>query len=77
MVAVEMDYLRRAYRVSRLGHVPNQRIRQKISVKDIVNNHIKQRQLIWYEHANGMGEERAPKESLSTHQSTEEEDDQG
>jgi Reverse transcriptase (RNA-dependent DNA polymerase) len=62
--AVEMDYLRRSCRISRMEHIRNDTIRQKIGMKDTVIERIETRQLVWYGHVMRMGEQRWPKKAL-------------
>ena len=61
---VEMDYLRRACRVSRLEHIPNQDIRRRTNRVYTTVDRIEARQLIWYGHVMRMSDDRWPKEAL-------------
>lgn len=59
--AVEMDFLRRSLKVSRLEHIKNEEIRERSAKKETILHHIEQKQLLWYGHINRMEEERIPK----------------
>lgn len=62
--AVEMDFLRRACRVSRLDHVRNDIIRERANVTVSITDKIESRQLVWYGHIKRMNDERWPKRIL-------------
>jgi len=63
--AVEMDFLRRACRVSRLDHIRNDDIVQRTQIEDTIVDRIENRQLIWYGHIMRMGNERWPRKMIS------------
>jgi hypothetical protein len=60
--AVEMDYLRRSARVSRLQHVNNQEIRTRMNAEESKIDRIKNKCLTWLGHVLRMEEERWPKQ---------------
>ena len=62
---VEMDYLRRSCRVSKLEHIRNEEIRRRSGMEITVNNRIDTRQLIWYGHVMRMVKERWPRRVLN------------
>lgn len=62
--AVEMDYLRRSCRVSKLQHIRNEEIRRRTGMEVTVNDRIDTRQLIWYGHVMRMTNERWPRRVL-------------
>lgn len=62
---VEMDYLRRACRVSRLDRIPNEDIRRRTKRVFTSSDRIESRQLIWYGHVMRMTDERWPKRILN------------
>lgn len=62
--AVEMDFLRRACRVSKLEHIPNNEIRRRTNRIHRTTERIETRQLIWYGHVRRMEENRWPKKAL-------------
>jgi hypothetical protein len=55
---VEMDYLRRNARVSRLEHISNQEIRIRMNVEESIIDRIKNKGLNWFGHVLRMEEER-------------------
>ena len=50
LLALEMDYLRRSTRVSRLQKIPNTAIRNKMQAKQLILDGIQRRQLKWNGH---------------------------
>ena len=48
LIALEMDYLRRSARVSRLQKIPNTVIRSKMQAEQSILDGIQRRQLKWY-----------------------------
>jgi hypothetical protein len=60
--AVEMDYLRRSARVSRLQHISNQEIRTRMNAEERIIDRIKNKGLNWFGHVLRMDEERWPKQ---------------
>jgi hypothetical protein len=48
--AVEMDYLRRSARVSRLEHISNQEIRTRMNAEESIIDRIKNKGLNWFGH---------------------------
>jgi hypothetical protein len=60
--AVEMDYLRRSERASRLQHISNQEIRTRMNAEESIIDRIKNKGLSWFGHVLRMGEERWPKQ---------------
>lgn len=61
---VEMDYIRRASRVSRLERIPNQEIRRRVKRTYTTIDRIETRQLLWYGHVMRMEENRWPKKAM-------------
>lgn len=62
--AVEMDFLRRSCRISRLEHIPNIEIRQRTNRIFRTTERIETRQLIWYGHVRRMEEHRWPRKAF-------------
>ena len=62
---VEMDFLRRASRISRLDHIPNEEIRRYTRRVYTTADRIETRQLIWYGHVMRMLEDRWPKRAMN------------
>jgi hypothetical protein len=60
--AVEMDYLRRSVRVSRLEHISNQEIRTRMNAEESIIDRIKNKGPSWFGHVLRMEEERWPKQ---------------
>ncbi|KAJ3659928.1 hypothetical protein Zmor_011590 [Zophobas morio] len=61
---VEMDYLRRACRISKLEHIPNTEIRRKTGRIYNTVDTVESKQLLWYGHVMRMGDERWPKRAI-------------
>lgn len=59
--AVEMDYLRRSARTSRLQHVTNEVIRDRLHARESVLDRIEIRSLRWFGHLMRMPEHRWPR----------------
>jgi hypothetical protein len=59
---VEMDFLRRSGRVSRLEHISNQEIRTRMNAEESIIDRIKNKGLSWFGHVLRMEEERWPKQ---------------
>lgn len=59
--SLEMDYLRRSARISRLDRVRNKDIRDKMGVTETILDHIQTKQLSWYGHVQRMAPERIPR----------------
>ena len=47
---LEMDFLRRSSRISKLDHIRNDDIREMMHIEDTIVDRIERRQLIWYGH---------------------------
>ena len=62
ILAVEMDYLRRSARVSRLDHIKNQEIRNRMDAEETVLERIERKGLQWFGHLMRMDEGRWPKQ---------------
>lgn len=62
--AVEMDFLRRSSRVSRLERVRNVVVRERIKKLDSTVDEIEKRRLVWFGHVHRMGDDRWPKKIL-------------
>jgi hypothetical protein len=60
--AVEIDYLHRSARVSRLEHINNEEIRKRMDTEEGAIERIQKRGLIWFGHVLRMGEERWPQQ---------------
>ena len=58
---MEMDFLRRSARYSRLEKIRNTVIRKEMNVKNSVIVYVKYKQLSWYGHIRRMPEERIPR----------------
>ena len=58
--ATEMDALRRSSRISRKERIKNVTVRQQIGMEETIVKEIKQSQLTWYGHVQGMAERRLP-----------------
>lgn len=63
--ATEMDFLRRACRVSRLEHIRNEEIRRKTNRVYSTVDTIETKQLMWYGHVMRMEDTRWPKRALN------------
>ncbi|XP_030761519.1 uncharacterized protein LOC115886486 [Sitophilus oryzae] len=61
VLAVEMDYLRRSARVSRLQRVRNEEIRNRTSAQETLIQRIEKRGLRWFRHLMRMEDTRWPK----------------
>ena len=66
LMSMEMDSLRRSTRCSRLEKIRNNVIREKneYRIKNSVLDYIRYKQLNWYDHVQGMDEERLPRKIL-------------
>jgi len=64
IVCVEMDYLRRACRISGREHRLNNEIRRRTNRTHRTSERIEARQLIWYEHVQRMNKNKCPKRAL-------------
>lgn len=62
---VEMDFLRRACKISRLEHIPNEDIRRQTGRVCTSMDRVETRKLVWYGHVMRMPEERWPKRALT------------
>ena len=60
-MSMEMDFLRRSARCSRLEKIRNNVIREKMSIKNSVLNCIRYKELNWYGHVQRMDQERFPR----------------
>ena len=58
---MEMDFLRRSAKCSRLEKNINNAIREKMSIKNYVLDYIRYKQLNWYGHVQRMDQERLPR----------------
>jgi len=59
--AVEMDYMRRSCRVSRLQRVPNEEIKRRMKVEKQIDVDIEERRLKWMGHLGRMDDHRWPR----------------
>jgi hypothetical protein len=62
-MSMEMDYLRRSPRCSRLGKIRNN-IRKKTNIKNSLLDYIKYKHLNWYDHVQKMDEGSLPRKIL-------------
>ncbi|XP_030758177.1 uncharacterized protein LOC115883896 [Sitophilus oryzae] len=62
--SVEMDFLGRACRMSRMEHIRNEEIRQRTRRRYTSTDNIEPRQLLWYGHVKRMGGESWPKRTI-------------
>ncbi|CAH1975789.1 unnamed protein product [Acanthoscelides obtectus] len=69
--AVEMDFLRRSCRLSRLDHIRNDMIRERTCVQDTIVDRVERRQLVWYGDVMRIADERWPRKMVSISQPTE------
>jgi hypothetical protein len=60
--AVEMDYLCRSARVSRLEHIGNEEIRKRVDAEESEIERIQKRGLNWFGHVLRTGDERWPQQ---------------
>ena len=60
-MSMEMDFLRRSARCSRLEKTRNNVIREKMNIKNSVLDYIKYKQLNWYGHVQRMEQESLPR----------------
>ena len=60
-MSMEMDFLRRSARCSRLEKIRNNIIREKMNIKDSLLDYIRYKQLNWYGHLQRMDQERHPR----------------
>ena len=58
--ALEMDAMR-SCRVSRLKHIPNTTIRDRMNMENDIIDRIERKRLIWYGHLKRMPEDRWPR----------------
>ena len=61
LTAIEMDYLRRSTRRSRIERIRNEEIRKEMSAKETVVERVEKRSLKWFGHMLRMDDERWPK----------------
>ena len=61
LMSMEMDFLRRSARHSRLEKIINTIIRKEMNVKNSVIDYVTYKQLNWYRHIRRMPEERIPR----------------
>lgn len=61
LIAVEMDYLRRSAGVSRMEHVTNIEIRNRMGANETVVDRVEKRSLKWFGHLLRMPDDRIPK----------------
>ena len=61
---MEINFLRRSARSSRLEKIRNNVIREKIDIKNSVLDYIRYKQLNWYDHVHRMDQERLPRRIL-------------
>jgi hypothetical protein len=59
---VEIDYLQRSTRVSRLEHISNQEIRTRMNAEESIIDRIKNKGFNWFGRVLRMEEERWPKQ---------------
>ncbi|KAF2888223.1 hypothetical protein ILUMI_17950, partial [Ignelater luminosus] len=55
-MTVQMDFMRRGYRISRLQHVRNETIKREIGLQRTVIEEIETQRLKWYDHMRRMEE---------------------
>lgn len=60
LLAVEMDALRRSCRVSRLQHIRNSEIRERMNTEETIIEDIEKKRLLWYGHLRRMEPNRWP-----------------
>jgi hypothetical protein len=60
--AIQIDYLRRSSRVSRLEHISNEEIRKRMDAEESAIDRIQKRGLNWFGHALRTGDERWPQQ---------------
>ncbi|KAJ9593282.1 hypothetical protein L9F63_015157, partial [Diploptera punctata] len=58
LIALEMDYLRRSARKSKLEHVTNKEIRNIMEAEEIIIERIEEKELKWLGHVLRMEDER-------------------
>lgn len=58
--SLEMDVMRRSSRISRLQHIPNTIIKEKMGMHEDIVDRIEERRLMWYGHLLRMERERWP-----------------
>lgn len=63
--ALEMDALRRSCRVSRIQHIPNTVIKERMKVEKDIIDRIEGKRLVWYGHLRRMQETRWPLKILN------------
>jgi hypothetical protein len=61
---MEMDFLKRSARCSRLEKMRNNVIREKMNIKNSVLDYIRYKQLNSYDHVQRMDQERIPRRIL-------------
>lgn len=62
LLTIQMDFLRRSCRISRLHHIRNDEIKDKMEIKKDIIDTVERKQLQWYGHLLRMPEERWPKQ---------------
>lgn len=70
--AIEMDYLPRSIRISRLQHITNDEVRQRMTA-DVILEKIERRSLKWFGHELIMSDDRWSENNLQEGSSREEE----
>lgn len=60
-LTLQMDFLRRSCRVSKLEHITNEEIRNRMNIDSTIVDTIEQKRLIWYGHVKRMPLERWPR----------------
>ena len=63
-MSMEINFLRRSARSSRLQKIRNIVIREKMNINDLVLDFMRYKQLNWYGHVQTMNEERLPRKIL-------------
>lgn len=64
LLALEMDFWRRSAKISRLQHIRNEVVKQKMHVEQDIVEEIRRRQLLWYGHMKRMPEDRIPRKAF-------------
>ena len=66
LMSMEINFLRRWARYSRLEKIKNNVIREKVDIKNSVLGYMRYSQLNWYGHVQRMDEERLPRKILES-----------
>ena len=60
-MSMEMDFLRRSVRCSKLENIRDNVIREKMNIKHSVLDYVRYKQLIWYGQVQNMDQEKLPR----------------